>query len=65
MTFFTSRTILYWKKDMLTEKDILGIFLLYDEDESPEIPFDDPDDTELSEQEDDDEDDDDDWTKDE
>ena len=50
---------------MLTEKDILGIFRLYDEDESPEIPFDDPDDAELSEQEDDDEDDDDDWTKDE
>ena len=51
---------------MLTKKDILGIFLLYDEDESPEIPFDDPDDAEVSEQEDDDdEDDDDDWTKDE
>lgn len=44
---------------MVTEKDILGTFLLQNEDESPEIPFEDPDDTELLEQEDDDDDDDD------
>ena len=42
---------------MVTEKDILGTFLLYNEDESPEIPFDDPNDTELSGQEDEDDDD--------
>lgn len=33
---------------MLTEKDLLKHFILQDEDESPEIPLDDPDDAELS-----------------
>lgn len=51
---------------MQTEKELLWRFILQDEDESPEIPLDDPDDAELSGQEDDDDDDDeDDWAKEE
>tara|TARA_Y100000310_G_C20563290_1_gene754166 strand:+ start:142 stop:309 length:168 start_codon:yes stop_codon:yes gene_type:complete len=53
---------------MLTEKDLLKQFILQYEDESPEIPLDDPDDAELSgeagdDDEDEDDEDEDDWAQ--